>query len=373
MKLNVYNICMANLMKILVFTFISYLFYIFIPISYRNNKTKKIFLLSYIILGLISCILTYYFIALMNNELIRSIIIYFSTIYFISIYATALVSIFKYLLVYILIKTNKHKQANFFSKDGTYLFLLLIYLGINLIIGLLNSNKLDIKTYDITLANNNNNFLRIAFISDLHVGAGMNENNLDTMVELINSQQADYVFIGGDIIDSTTSTNDLKNLENSLKQLEIKSGIYYVYGNHEKEAYYNIEDTLHNSNVTILNNDILKIDENLNLIGRYYDNKIDCIDIIEQNGYGVNDNYLILQHIPRKTSKLKDLNCLILSGHTHGYRINGTSLSPIANDTEYGYFKNNKAQGIVTSGTSGWGFHYSYPSKNEIVIINLTY
>jgi len=360
-----------NITKLIGLIALGILLYQFIPIGYRNKKVVKVGFVIFNAIGILSLAIDFY-LGYFTNETFRNIIIYVSTIYFAFIIIANLASIVHYLLVYILIKLNMFKTTEFLSKDLVKTLFVFIYVMICLISGLYNSNKIYLKNYNINLLNNDKQ-MKVGFISDLHIGSGMNKDNLEDMVELINSQDVDILLIGGDVIDSTSNINDCNNLIASLNNTKTKNGIYYVYGNHEEDAIYDIDELLNKCNVNILNNDVVKLDDGLNLIGRKCYNNIDCQKIIEDHNLNIDDQYIILQHIPRQLDALININCLVLAGHTHGYRLNGTNLYPLANEVQYGYQKNNKAQTIVTSGPSGWGLHFSYPSKNEIVIINLTY
>ena len=74
--------------------------------------------------------------------------------------------------------------------------------------------------------------LRIAQISDLHIGNGMEGARLDRMVERVNRTEADLVVLTGDIFDF-----DPRFVEDGAKRLgglRGRFGVYAILGNHDR-------------------------------------------------------------------------------------------------------------------------------------------
>lgn len=83
---------------------------------------------------------------------------------------------------------------------------------------------------------------RIVQISDLHIGAMVNaESELQQIVTLCNSEQADLLAFTGDLID-IRSEEITKPITTILSQLKARDGVYAVTGNHDMGVY--VRDSL---------------------------------------------------------------------------------------------------------------------------------
>lgn len=76
--------------------------------------------------------------------------------------------------------------------------------------------------------------LRIAQISDIHVGQNLGRKQLATYVERVNAEKPDLICITGDIIDSPHADGD--QLLPILAQLEARLGVVVILGNHDHYA-----------------------------------------------------------------------------------------------------------------------------------------
>ncbi|WP_394708090.1 metallophosphoesterase [uncultured Bacteroides sp.] len=74
---------------------------------------------------------------------------------------------------------------------------------------------------------------RIVQFSDMHIGTLRNglKDNVQTIVDLLNSQQGDIIVFTGDLVN--TSVKELDGFEPTLSQLKAKDGVYSVLGNHD--------------------------------------------------------------------------------------------------------------------------------------------
>jgi predicted MPP superfamily phosphohydrolase len=73
--------------------------------------------------------------------------------------------------------------------------------------------------------------IRIAHVSDLHVGRYTRPAQIPAMVEAINRLKADLVLFTGDLID--ISLDDLPRGIDAMKQLDLRSGMALIEGNHD--------------------------------------------------------------------------------------------------------------------------------------------
>lgn len=185
--------------------------------------------------------------------------------------------------------------------------------------------------------------VKIVQISDMHLGSWANESALQEAVDLINEEDADFVFFTGDLVNFLT--REAYRFKDTLSQVTARYGVFAVLGNHdygdyvrwasEAEKEKNLDelvefyneigwDLLRNSSKTVLVNGIpvavLGV-ENWSA----YDRFPKYGDIDEAlNGTDDAQFKILLSHDPTHwdriiIKKYPDIN-LTLSGHTHGFQ-----------------------------------------------------
>ncbi len=79
--------------------------------------------------------------------------------------------------------------------------------------------------------------LNVLFISDTHYGTIEDPAELDRIVDEINQNGIDYdvAVLGGDIVDERTSNENMNRAFDTLSRLHTKDGIFFVYGNHDRQ------------------------------------------------------------------------------------------------------------------------------------------
>jgi predicted MPP superfamily phosphohydrolase len=73
--------------------------------------------------------------------------------------------------------------------------------------------------------------LRLAIVSDIHLGPLKGTHHVGRIVELINSVTADIVCVVGDLVDGSVA--ELGKFAEPLRGIESRHGAYFVTGNHE--------------------------------------------------------------------------------------------------------------------------------------------
>ena len=193
------------------------------------------------------------------------------------------------------------------------------------------------------------------------------------MVELINAENPDVIFIAGDIADSSSSVSDLEYMGKSLKALNSRYGIYYAEGNHERESRIDPEPYLESAGVIILKDEGICLKNELNIIGRRNEIKKSVPSIMRESGLDSKNPTVVIQHKPKRLHKLVGQCDLILSGHTHGYPFPFLGLrEPLVNTLCSGHrIIGDTLDAIVTTGVSQWGYRGKWPSQSEIAVINI--
>ena len=95
-------------------------------------------------------------------------------------------------------------------------------------------HKQDISFYDLPADFDG---YRIVQFSDMHIGtfSGGHEVEVQTIVDLINSQKPDLIVFTGDLVNRSSS--ELKDYRCMLAELNAPDGIYSVLGNHDYAIY----------------------------------------------------------------------------------------------------------------------------------------
>lgn len=244
-------------------------------------------------------------------------------------------------------------------------------------------NRAILHTTKYTIESSRGTKLKIAFISDIHIGAiGMNAKILEKMVDIINKNEPDIVLFGGDIVESKISQNIIKYSE-ILKKIKSKFGKYGVLGNHE---YYNEEPNKmveffdQHADIKIIMDDYLKIDNNFIIVGRqdtscsyHSKNRKTIKEIIDDDKIKSENFTILLDHNPQYYNEALENNInLQLSGHTHnGQFFPFNLLVKLSYEKPYGRLTKNKSNLIISSGIGSWGPPIKIFSPSEVVIVEI--
>ncbi|MFH2100748.1 MAG: metallophosphoesterase, partial [Candidatus Micrarchaeota archaeon] len=169
-----------------------------------------------------------------------------------------------------------------------------------------------------------NESIRIVFISDIHVET-ISDEYLGQVVVAANSQNADYIFLGGDYSDGGSQISRLA----PLGDLQAKKGQFAVLGNHDylydetscsksqEETGNEISSLLESMSFSVLRNDVAELD-GFTLVGiddewACRDDYFSAIEGVDLSGPGI-----LLTHNQEAVpyDEYQNWN-LILAGHTH--------------------------------------------------------
>lgn len=259
----------------------------------------------------------------------------------------------------------------------------------------------------------NHNPLKIAAISDVHLGYGTGRSLIRRYVKMINEQEPDIVLIVGDLIDNSTKPVKAKGLHKELDSIKAPLGIYMVPGNHEyisriRDCKELIAETsiilLQDSIVTIplqtdicsnaneaANAPVLKIigrDDRMNSFRRKSletllaeakeenlpanGNNSDTLTGTGNSGKG--EIYtIVLDHQPYDLALTDSLGIDIqISGHTHRGQIWPFNLlTDKLYEQSQGYRKWSHSHIYVSSGLSLWGPPFRIGTNSELVVLEV--
>ncbi len=226
--------------------------------------------------------------------------------------------------------------------------------------------------------------LRIAQISDVHVGTIFDAEGFAERLRLVEAAEPDLLVVTGDFVDDSTTREDLLAACEALGEVETTYGVFFVYGNHDK-GYQNAErrgwsaqdlaTALEDAGVTILEDEIVLIGEHYALIGRK-DLSSRTREDMADLAAGLEERYtIVLDHQPSDYAAQAAAGVdLVLSGHTHGGQmlpINYVGEWIGANCRTYGYERREKTDFIVNSGIGGWELPFKTGCKSEYGVIDI--
>ncbi len=215
--------------------------------------------------------------------------------------------------------------------------------------------------------------VRVAQISDLHIGAIRTPAFLARAVKRINKEKPDLVVITGDIFDG--SGNPAEWMVQPLKRLKAKT--IAVLGNHDN--YFDgdkAERYLRNQNVDVLRGKIVLF-KGIQFIG------LDCppsgkgtdpIPQLKKLGINKKQASVLLYHIPMgiDDAKKEHVN-LFLAGHTHaGQLFPFMVIVRLFFKWVYGLYDIDGLYLYISSGLGTWGPPFKFFSPAEIVLHTLT-
>lgn len=310
--------------------------------------------------------------------------------WYVSAIGTAWMGIVAYLLVFTLLADLIYLFAFIFQKisgiEVTTFRAVLGFISFALVIlvssyGFINARLIKTVEYHINLSKSPTEELKVALISDVHLGAIGSESRLDKIISEINAQNPDIVCIAGDLFD--TNYNSIVNPEKAIQALQtIKSkyGVYACLGNHDAgKTLPDMEEFIRKANVRLLKDEYVIINDSLILAGRLDSSPIGGFGELKREDFskvieGIKEKLpiVVLDHNPANVDTYKT-ESLILSGHTHkGQIFPGSLVTNAMYSVDYGYYRNEHGtEAIVTSGSGTWGLPMRVGSNCEVVFINL--
>jgi len=244
--------------------------------------------------------------------------------------------------------------------------------------GLWNAQRIVLKEYDVTINKVANvRGVRIAVISDVHLGTSIKEKQLADIVYMVNELSPDLVCITGDLFDHGTTEGQVAFAHSELSKLNSRLGTYFVFGNHERylSDLTTIAAGLRASGVKTLADEVVLMEEDgFYLVGRKdhsYTGRKNTDSLIAE--LDKNKPIILLDHQPNDIySAVGSGVSLQISGHTHSGQVFPFNvLVRLFNGLFYGYYRIGDYQAIVTSGAGVWRFPIRTSNKNEIALVNV--
>ncbi len=228
--------------------------------------------------------------------------------------------------------------------------------------------------------------LRVAHLSDIHVGGDMDRPKLLHVAALTNAARPDLVLHTGDFLTHRTGDFDLPLYE-ALAQIKAPYGQWACLGNHDFDHPRRLVEYLRQSGVTTLRNRLtaLSIDgqplelAGLDFLFQRFDRAGLYQRIISSWGPRTAVPRLLLNHDPRAFVALP-AGCadLVLSGHTHGGHAGiqlgkdrALSVVGLLGIPDQGLYRRADMQMFVTRCVGFYGYPMRLGIPPEIAIVTL--
>lgn len=253
-------------------------------------------------------------------------------------------------------------------------------------------NAFNVVIKEINIHTDKDSHVRIALLTDLHIGIVNGKEYLDKIIGMVNAAKPDLVVITGDLIDGRNRHDEqvFTTLDN------IKSDVYFITGNHENYVGLDhVDRLLKNTKVRWLRDEAVD-SHGVQIIGLDYSEDSDKVKImlesLEINGKLDTKKYrIMLYHRPTgwmdaaRSGKID----LMLSGHTHAGQIwPFTYIAWLEGKAVHGIYKMDTAKSAskggdnnngntrdfmlyVSPGSGVWGPPMRLGSHTEITIISI--
>ncbi|MBR5634727.1 MAG: metallophosphoesterase [Prevotella sp.] len=293
------------------------------------------------------------------------------------------------------VRKIRHSRYNWGNLVGFFLAFFVIF--VVLYGSFVGVRRLNVNRMEISLKNLPEAFdgYKIVVFSDAHVGSftGWRKSLLQRDIDSINAQQADAIFFVGDLQNQRPS--ELYPVQEILRSLKAKDGIFSVLGNHDYSDYIDDDPAIKIANERemisrqrqfgwklLLNEHSVIEKQGAKLVVAGVENDQSRKENKKRNdlakaleGIGDDDCIILLQHDPgawEQTGWIRPEVQLTLSGHTHGGQVSlfGLRATQLVKKEDYGLYREGDRQLYVTCGIGGL-VPFRFGVSPEIAVITL--
>ncbi len=221
--------------------------------------------------------------------------------------------------------------------------------------------------------------MRIAHVTDTHVGKFTRGSVLDEIVAATNALESDLVLFTGDLIDNTI--RDLPAAVEMVQRLKAKSGVFLVEGNHDLfDDPAGFEKTVREGGIAMLRNQAATVNvrgqlvQLLGIIWNATEAKIaadvdSVVNLLEPTAFPI-----LLAHHPHAFDRAAERGIpLTLAGHTHGGQMmlnDKLGAGPAMFRYWSGLYQKSGQTLVVGNGTGNW-FPVRVNAPAEIIHLTL--
>ena len=216
--------------------------------------------------------------------------------------------------------------------------------------------------------------IKIAMVSDLHLGTFFGNDQLEKLNKIIEEEKPDAIVIAGDIMDDDMVMYKKRNMGETLSKLSAPLGVYATMGNHDRDAQ-EIVDEVKKAGIIPLFDESVELNKDVTLVGRkdrsVSRDRLDTADLLKS--VNLNKTIVLVDHQPDAIDYHSTLPINVqLSGHTHHGQ-----MWPINYITEriytldYGYKEINSRHFFTSAGYGFWGPPFKTTARSEVWIITI--
>lgn len=324
--------------------------------------------------------------------------------YFLGIFMYILMVLFSIDIVRLILKYAVHaswiQSRIVFAAVGACCICIVIIISFS---GIYHAKHIKVTPYKITVDKSapDMDSLKIVLLADTHFGYNSGAVHAQEIVDKINEQQPDLVCIAGDIFDNEyDAVREPEKISEILRTIRSKYGVYACWGNHDlnepilagftfkhkKEDSKQLKDPrmkrfLQNSNIQLLEDEAVLIDNSFYVVGRKDASLIEKIEEKRKTPAQLTEKLdkdkpiIFIDHQPKEFQEIADAGVdLDLCGHTHdGQTFPGNITIKFLWENPCGYLQKGSMHNIVTSGSGVWGPAMRVGTNSEICTINVTF
>lgn len=227
--------------------------------------------------------------------------------------------------------------------------------------------------------------VRLAMVSDLHLGSLFGSEQLDRLAHILSEQKVDLLLMPGDIMDDDTEVYEAEGMQASFAGVvgATTSGVVASLGNHDlydEDSRLAIAQAVRATGALLLDDQVSVVVANgvpLSIIGRYDDHVKDrktTAQLFEQLPMAARQNpVILLDHRPSQIDDNIQLPIDVqVSGHTHnGQVFPANFIVKMINRVAYGHAHIDGTHIIVSSGYGFWGIPFRLGSQSEVWVIEM--
>jgi uncharacterized protein len=224
--------------------------------------------------------------------------------------------------------------------------------------------------------------LRIAAVSDIHLGSIIRKRSLKKMSGMIKDMKPDLVLLLGDIVDGEIGPVLRGDLLQYFTCPKCADGLYAITGNHEFIGGANRTiPYIESKGIRVLKDEMVTLEGGIQLIGRidrdsyrfYRKERLPLGELMKQAD--TTKPVILLDHQPFHLDETAKYGIdLQLSGHTHNGQMWPLNyVTKMIYELSYGYLKKRNTNFIVSSCYGLWGPRVRSGSRSEVLLINLTF
>ena len=324
--------------------------------------------------------------------------------YFLGIFMYILMVLFSIDIVRLILKYAVHaswiQSRIVFAAVGACCICIVIIISFS---GIYHAKHITVTPYTSTVDKSapDMDSLKIVLLADTHFGYNSGAVHAQEIVDKINEQNPDLVCIAGDIFDNEyDAVREPEKISEILRTIRSKYGVYACWGNHDlnepilagftfkhkKEDSKQLKDPrmkrfLQNSNIQLLEDEAVLIDNSFYVVGRKDASLIEKIEEKRKTPAQLTQKLdkdktiIVIDHQPKELQDIADAGVdLDLCGHTHdGQTFPGNFTVKFLWENPCGYLQKGSMHNIVTSGSGVWGPAMRVGTDSEICTINLIF